>query len=793
MGTHSPARIPMKKRAMAIALAAGVALSSASVVGQVHADGAVAQAAEAATAAETIQLEGIVRRGTDARYDGELYAPGTVNDEENGNYAFRFTIDLNKVTPETRLTLSTYRVIDGDTHYGFTYTGTRQRAVPILLGGKTVGTYTAAGSTAEIAFTDQLPPNAGTFVLDLDLYRYGKTYATAEQLNADPVAAKGSFEGLPVNVTRKDGAATTTARVEAGNTWYGNFYVAPDYTTKNFYDVAVVQDPSQENRIEINNGSVMAALDPGKFRESVTLTVRPLTGDAPKDGLPVGAWQISRSAVEPENIEFNAYEKPGEVQRRTPVAIPEGMEYEVNLSDAGELTVTFKNVPAGISPELKFKKLGVTNYTGDATYGLEQVAVASEPEGATTLANAYRRPVKRLDGGKVALVAKAEVTATVNGQTTAAGRPAVVGGNSATLTVTLTNTGNTSLSAPTITVGDSYSRQFDDVTIQPGKSEDVVITGWAAPLGEATSKVAVAFPVGAAAETSVFTSSIPTPDITVNGGEDAVAGETVPLRFTAPEGTIGSVEVRLPGGAPQTVAITGSAAALSEAFPAPGKFTVQARVVDPAGNRGEWSDKEFTVIPAAPDVTSNAPVAGTPTDFELSVPEGTTGVIEIVWPDGTATEHPIVDGKATASHTFPRPGDVQLKAAVIAPGGIRGVTREEPVAVGWPSDLSSIAGLKPDCRNALITDGVFGGLALVLALASQVRIPAIENTIAEAQKQAGIFNPQIAEAVGGWVPRAAAAGALIAVLAAFGDTYAKCSVGSGSSSSTAEGSSTTAN
>ena len=98
--------------------------------------------------------------------------------------------------------------------------------------------------------------------------------------------------------------------------------MAPDYTTKNFYDVAVVQDPSQENRIEINNGSVMAALDPGKFRESVTLTVRPLTGDAPKDGLPVGAWQISRSAVEPENIEFNAYEKPGEVQRRTPSPSP---------------------------------------------------------------------------------------------------------------------------------------------------------------------------------------------------------------------------------------------------------------------------------------------------------------------------------------------------------------------------------------------------------------------------------------------------------------------------------------
>lgn len=275
-----------------------------------HSDGAVAQAAEAATAAETVQLEGIVRRGTDARYDGELYAPGTVNDEENGNYAFRFTIDLNKVTPETRLTLSTYRVIGDDTHYDFTFTGTRPQAVPILLGGKTVGTYTAAGSTAEIAFTDQLPPNAGTFVLVLDLYRYGKTYATAEQLNADPVAAKGSFEGLPVNVTRKDGAATTTARVEAGNTWYGNFYVAPDYTTKNFYDVAVVRDPSQENRIEINNGSVMAALDPGKFRESVTLTVRPLTSDAPKDGLPVGAWQISRSAVEPENIEFNAYESP---------------------------------------------------------------------------------------------------------------------------------------------------------------------------------------------------------------------------------------------------------------------------------------------------------------------------------------------------------------------------------------------------------------------------------------------------------------------------------------------------
>lgn len=200
---------------MAIAVAAGVALSSAPVVGQVHSDGAVAQAAEAATAAETVQLEGIVRRGTDARYAGELYAPGTVNDEENGNYAFRFTIDLNKVTPETRLTLSTYRVIGGDTHYDFTYTGTRQQAVPILLGGKTVGTYTAAGSTAEIAFTDQLPPNAGTFVLDLDLYRYGKTYATAEQLNADPVAAKGSVRG-PARQRHAEGRGRHDHRASGG-------------------------------------------------------------------------------------------------------------------------------------------------------------------------------------------------------------------------------------------------------------------------------------------------------------------------------------------------------------------------------------------------------------------------------------------------------------------------------------------------------------------------------------------------------------------------------------------------
>lgn len=61
--------------------------------------------------------------------------------------------------------------------------------------------------------------------------------------------------------------------------------------------------------------------------------------------------------------------------------------------------------------------------------------------------------------------------------------------------------------------------------------------------------------------------------------------------------------------------------------------------------------------------------------------------------------------------------------------------------------------------------------------------------MAEIQRQMGIFNPQMADAAREWGPRIAGLGSLVALLAAFGDTYAKCSVDGGSSTGSSLGNS----
>lgn len=778
------------KRTVAIALAAAVSFSGAQAIPATSPRFiAAADAAEAASAADTVSLEGVVLRQTGEKYDGTLFDPANP-DNDQANYALRFNIDLDKVAPSTVLSLTTNSMVDGDRLYGFTYQGTKQNNVPILLGTKKVGSYDTSGGIATLKFNENLPANAGELTLDLDLYRYGKTYATEDQVPKDVVTKNRLEHTLSVSATRTDGSETSETKLTAPNDWYGLYYAAPNYTKNNFLDVSVVQDPSQENRIEINEGKVQAALNPNVDRKSVTVVVKPHTGDRPADQLPLGKWAFLESATNPENISFSAYEVPsGNEQRRKQVKVPAEMSYNVQLTDAGELKVTFTNVPKGIAPEVVFKHLGVTNYIEDAEYGLELVSVESDPASANVgTPSSYHRPVKKLDGGSVKLVAATNIAATVNGKVTAEKSPAAVGGTDSTLTVTITNTGNTSLSAPTVTAG-STTKTFEDITIQPGDSQDVKLSGWHAPTGDATTDVSVTFPVGANASTKVFTKSLPAPAITVNNGSNPVAGKDAPINLEVPAGTEGNIEVSLPDGTTETLPISDGKASLTKKFAVPGRYEAKATVVDSNGNRGETTEQRFTVIPDRPTVNPGAPVAGRESKIEIAVPEGTTGAVEIEWPDGTKTTHAIENGKATANHTFSKPEDVELKATVIAPGNIRGLTRSEPVTVSWPSDLSSIAELKPDCRDALTTDGVLGALALILALGSRVRIPAIEESIAQVQRQLGIFNPQLADAAREWGPRAAAAAGVVGVLALLGNTYGKCNVGTSSSTSSTASSS----
>lgn len=91
------------KRTVAIALAAAVSFSGAQAIPATSPRFiAAADAAEAASAADTVSLEGVVLRQTGEKYDGTLFDPANP-DNDQANYALRFNIDLDKVAPSTVL------------------------------------------------------------------------------------------------------------------------------------------------------------------------------------------------------------------------------------------------------------------------------------------------------------------------------------------------------------------------------------------------------------------------------------------------------------------------------------------------------------------------------------------------------------------------------------------------------------------------------------------------------------------------------------------------------------------
>lgn len=712
---------------MAIAVAAGLAVSGVQVVDTAAPLGAAAaQAQDVKSAADTVKLEGVFLRDGDTKLaDTEeifkLDADGKFIDEEQNKYKMRFSFDLGALQPGTEITLSTSGLIPpGHTLYGFGFPGSSKNGLPVKVGDTQIGEYDIPNSgTVKITFGDGLKafPHGGTATVDLNIVRLQGTYNTKDLFDealGDSNLNKYGFrkeDTLPVLVTRKDGDTTTTVTVEAGNDWNSYFYVAPDYTVKDtYYPNAKLID----GRVDLPSANIQAARSTA-FRNKVTLTVKPVVVEE-KSNTQKAPWtMLSEAELRANGVTLEAYEQPDATHdRRKKVAVPNDMTGDFKVNDAGELVVEFTNVPAGIAPALAFNRVGGADFRGTARYGFERVDTTSDPVSADPKAgiNPFHRLVEDPAGSQgQGFVAKPGISAIVNGAGATKENPAIVSSGVATLAVTLSNAADArgTLSDPVITLSDGSQHTFNGVVIAPGESKVVEIKDFKPTMGQTEEKVGVSYSTGETAQTTVYLSTIPAPVIGVVDQDKEPVKEVVAL-------------------------------------------------------------KPYTLV--------------------FTVPDATNGVMEITLPDGTTTEQEIKDGKVEVPYTFREVGTKQIKAAVRASRAgtvARGDQTTEDINVIWPTDLSSIAELKPDCKNALITTGALSSVGLLMILGSQIRIEAIEQIMTETQKKMGIYNEQTAKLAAEWGPRLGTIIGLLMILGSGGNAIAKCQVEGSSIGSSGEG------
>lgn len=139
-------------------------------------------------------------------------------------------------------------------------------------------------------------------------------------------------------------------------------------------------------------------------------------------------------------------------------------------------------------------------------------------------------------------------------------------------------------------------------------------------------------------------------------------------------------------------------------------------------------------------------VVNQPTTLVAKVTAGTEGEVRFTLDDGTPlTTAPISpDGTASAQYTFNKAGQRKIKAAVMTDGVVGEYTEPYTVTVVRPGSSARI-----DVNGELNTDAVLAaslGLAasLVVLIGGFSRIPAVNATITQVQKQLGIYNEGIA-------------------------------------------------
>lgn len=131
------------------------------------------------------------------------------------------------------------------------------------------------------------------------------------------------------------------------------------------------------------------------------------------------------------------------------------------------------------------------------------------------------------------------------------------------------------------------------------------------------------------------------------------------------------------------------------------------------------------------------------------------------------------NGNARMNYAFDEGGNYTVRVLDAAGNPIANSTvKAEPKAtVPTPDGTSK---LDPNCRNAIIGGVVGSVLSMVLAAASQVHIPGIQQAITNIQKQLGIFNPQLAGAVERALPVAGGAAGFIGLATSIGLTVKAC-------------------
>lgn len=261
----------------------------------------------------------------------------------------------------------------------------------------------------------------------------------------------------------------------SNNRVYNSAWQQPDYTTRGYLNGTFRLNTQQAGRIDATGASIAGqATDKDRTTVLVKAKVRDIEGS--------GNWSFYDTGILRDSSTLKAMCKKMEGDDGygwTDADLPAGMTGKID-STADTITVTFNNVPAGISPRMDISKFGYGLYDGPASYGLAGISVESTfADGTTsTITNFSNFPVNLAEGvgaggGSIgeAVNRSFETSATVSGAGQSVDNPALVAGSTAPVRLSVANKGNVPMFAPSVKMPDGTVKQFADFGIQPGEAK----------------------------------------------------------------------------------------------------------------------------------------------------------------------------------------------------------------------------------------------------------------------------------------------------------------------------------
>lgn len=530
-----------KFRTRAIAIAAVGAVAVGGV--QVTAPTGSVLAAPAASAQETgvntgVSNAGVYELNTDTKAPTAKLSAIPSSDTTD-QYDVRFDIDLADVSSGDKI-----EILKKGIGYQFGSVGKTIKGQDVIFNDVAVGSLDLTTNKATIVFNE-----------NADKYVSGKTYvqfpvnaqniATGEELLPEGVAFGDTITrtgmDFTVNKFGTDGTKVATSVVSVPNSVQYNYYSTPDYSYRDMASFQIIQNPSQEGRIDFTGGDFSAGrVDTD--RKQVHMVFAPRTGEGYLD------FNFLSEETLKNNATLKAYVKSETGGRRDEVEIPNGMDYNVALDNQGNLVIDFFNVPAGIQPSVNISKLGVTDYVSPGQFKLQVLERTSTARDGSDVKHptysSFGRPVQDImmaggEGGEV-LTRKPTATVSLPNYSVSQNSPAPVAGTTQEFVLTLGNEGNSSLSAPRVILPDGSRQTFDGVSIAPGGSEQVKVK-YAVPENATGVDFKVEY-VGASATTTAYVTKKNGADVTVNpDGSITIEGPDGPITL-APQDAVDELE-----------------------------------------------------------------------------------------------------------------------------------------------------------------------------------------------------------------------------------------------------------